>query len=276
MLISKPSCCLSTCTTGISSSRRIKSVGGVNYSYAVKDEGKASPEPVVAIVPADTQREALSAVLSTLRPETLVLPARILELIPPRAFDQPGGTADLFEKATGKLFDPIAAATVAADIAVSGLLQPERAARLNEFHSRDSKYPDFAEIVAKLVEETWRSPPNRDGRARAIARAEQTLVVQRLMELGESDTAGHEVRAMASEALGRLANSILAGIRAFPTTLIRPRSARRSNGSCDDPQRSTEERRLSIRRRGIRSAGPAVEIWAGDVVVVYRVRGAKG
>ncbi len=186
----------------------LKSVGGVNYSYSVKDDGKASPEPVVAIVPADAQREALSAVLSTLRPETLVLPARILELIPPRAFDQPSGTADLFEKATGKLFDPIAAATVAADIAVSGLLQTERAARLNEFHSRDPKYPDFAEIVAKLVEETWRTAPNRDGRARAIARAEQTLVVQRLMELGESDTAGHEVRAVASEALRRLANPI--------------------------------------------------------------------
>ena len=185
----------------------LKSVGGVNYSYAVKNDGRASPEPVVAIVPADTQREALSAVLSTLRPEeALALPGRILEPIPPRAFDQPVGTAELFEKATGKLFDPIAAATIAADIAVSGLLQTERAARLNEFHSRDSKYPDFAEIVAKLVEETWRAAPNRDGPARAVARAEQTLVVQRLMELGESDTAGHEVRAVASEAVRRLAN----------------------------------------------------------------------
>jgi len=186
----------------------IKSVGGVNYSYAVKDGGKASPEPVVAIVPADTQREALAAILGTLRPETLDLPGRILELIPPRAFGQPAGTAELFEKATRPLFDPIAAATIAADIAVSGLLQPERAARLNEFHGRDPRYPDFAEIVARLVEETWQAAPNRDGRARAIARAEQTLVVHRLMELGESDTANHEVRAVASQALGRLANPV--------------------------------------------------------------------
>ena len=52
----------------------IKSVGGVNYSYAVKDGAKASPEPVVAIVPADTQREALAAILGTLRPESSFSP----------------------------------------------------------------------------------------------------------------------------------------------------------------------------------------------------------
>ncbi|MFO0888111.1 MAG: zinc-dependent metalloprotease [Isosphaeraceae bacterium] len=182
----------------------VKSVGGANYSYAVKEGTKASPEPVVAPVPADTQREALVAVLATMRPDVLRLPDRILALIPPRAFDRPSGTAELFEKTTGPLFDPVAAATIAADIAVSGLLQPERAARLNEFHGRDRKFPDFAEVVSRLVKETWQSP---DGsRARAIARAEQTLVVQRLIDLGENDAARPDVRAVASDALSRLAD----------------------------------------------------------------------
>ena len=95
---------------------------------------------------------------------------------------------------------------IAADITVSGLLQPERAARLNEFHARDPKYPAFAEIVSQLVERTWQAPPDRAGPARAIARAEQNLVVHRLIELGENDTASPAVRATASKALERLSN----------------------------------------------------------------------
>lgn len=183
----------------------IKSIGGAQYSYAVRDGAKASPETVVAIVPAERQREALTVVLDTIRPETLILPAPILELIPPRAFGQPTGTAEVFEKATTPLFDPIAAATVAADIAVSGLLQPERAARLNAFHARDPKYPDFTEVLAKLVQQVWQAPKGRVGLAVAIARAEQALVVSRLIDLGANENANPEVRAVASKALERLA-----------------------------------------------------------------------
>ena len=56
---------------------------------------------------------------------------------------------------------------------MTGLLQPERAARLNEFHGRDPKYPDFAEIVARLVEETWQAPPKsrRPGQGDRAGRA---------------------------------------------------------------------------------------------------------
>ena len=107
------------------------------------------------------------------------------------------------------MFDPVAAAMIAADLAVAALLQPERAARLNEFHARDSKYPDFAEVVTQLVERTWQAPPGRAGPARAIARAEQSLVVHRLIELGENDSASPEVRTTASKSLERLANPIV-------------------------------------------------------------------
>ena len=184
----------------------IKSIGGVNYSYSVKDGAKASPEMVLAIVPAEKQREALAAVLDSIKPETLIIPTRILDLIPPRAFGSANGTAELFEKPTAPLFDPIATASIAADLAVTGLLNPARGARLNAFHSRDTKFPDFAEIVAKLVEHAWAAPANRDGQAVAVARAIQTLIVQRLIELGENDSAGPEVRAVATKSLERLGN----------------------------------------------------------------------
>ena len=60
-------------------------------------------------------------------------------MIPPPAYNRPSGTAERFANQTGAVFDPVAAATIVADLAVSGLLNRERAARLVEFHARDSR-----------------------------------------------------------------------------------------------------------------------------------------
>ncbi len=108
-----------------------------------------SPPKVAAIVPADRQAEALKAILETLDPEELLIPPRILDLIPPTAFGHDGGTAELFTGQTGPTFDPIAAATVAADLAISALLQPQRAARLIEFNHRDSARPGFHDVLER-------------------------------------------------------------------------------------------------------------------------------
>jgi len=83
-------------------------------------------------------------------------------LIPPRAFGYEGGTTELFSKRTDPTFDPIAAATIAADLAVSGLLEPHRAARLIEFHSRNNTYPDFKEVVDALIGLTWKGAAEKN------------------------------------------------------------------------------------------------------------------
>src|SRR5919197_433456 len=91
--------------------------------------------------------------------------------IPPRAFGYEGGTQELFAKRTDPAFDPVAAATIAADLAVSALLEPHRAARLNQYHSLDRANPDFAEVAAALVARAWRAPAPRDAYRAAIRRA---------------------------------------------------------------------------------------------------------
>jgi hypothetical protein len=79
----------------------VKSVGGLYYTYAVKTAGGGpSPAEVQRVVPAARQRDALAAVLDTVRPEELAVPPRILQLIPPRAFNYEGGTQELFPKRT--------------------------------------------------------------------------------------------------------------------------------------------------------------------------------
>ena len=186
----------------------VKSVGGLYYTYAVKAPGGApSPAEVQAIVPAARQREALAAVLDTLKVEELTVPPRILKLIPPRAFGYEGGTQELFAKRTDPAFDPVAAAVVSADLAVSRLLEPHRAARLQQFHALDKANPDFREVVEALVTRTWRDQTPRDEYQTAVQRAVQSLVVSRLMDLAADDSASPQVRGVATEALRTLKDS---------------------------------------------------------------------
>ena len=180
----------------------VKSVGGLYYTYAVKTAaGGTSPNEVRQVVPAARQREALSAVLDTIKVEELAVPARILALIPPRAFGYEGGTQELFAKRTDPAFDPVAAATVAADLAVSRLLEPRRAARLVQFHSLERANPDFEEVVGALLKRTWHSPAPADAYHAAVLRAVQGLVATRLMDLAADPEAAPQVRAVASDAL---------------------------------------------------------------------------
>jgi hypothetical protein len=182
----------------------VKSVGGVYYTYAVKTASGANPVSVQQIVSPERQREALAAVLEAIKIETLAIPPRILDLIPPRAFGYEGGTAELFSKRTDPTFDPIAAATIAADLAVSALLEPHRAARLIEFHSRSNASPDFKEVVDALIGASWKVATPRVGYHAEIARAVQSLAVNRLMELAANTEASPQVRAVATQALREL------------------------------------------------------------------------
>jgi hypothetical protein len=182
----------------------VKTVGGLYYTYSVKTAAGPSPPQVQQVVPAARQRDAANAVLDTIKPEELALPPRILALIPPRAFGYEGGTQELFAKRTDPAFDPIAASSIAADLAVSALLEPHRAARLNQFHALDKNNPDFAEVAGALVTRTWRVPVTTDAYRAAIERAVQSLVVTRLMDLAADADASTQVRAVATEQLRTL------------------------------------------------------------------------
>ena len=180
----------------------VKSVGGMYYTYAVKTASAGvNPAQIQEIVAPARQREALNAVLDTLRPETLAIPQRILALIPPRAFGYEGGTGEYFANRADPAFDPIAAATIAADLAILPLLEPHRAARLNNFHALNSANPDFKQILVALVARTWLADTPRDNYHAGIARAVQSLTVTRLMDAAANPDAAPGVRAATSEAL---------------------------------------------------------------------------
>ena len=181
-----------------------KSVGGVYFTYAVRTASGPNPGRIAEIVPAETQKAALQGLLETISVDTLRIPERILDLIPPTASGYGGGTAEKFEKRTDPTFDPIGAATIAADITITALLQPQRAARTIEQHGRNQAIPGFGEVVTALVQRTWSAPHPTDGYGQAIQEAVQSLLVQRLMDLAADTQATAQVRAQASAGLRRV------------------------------------------------------------------------
>ena len=186
----------------------VKTIGGAYYSYAVRTAAGPSPARVQEIVPAAKQRDALAAVLDTIRPAALALPEPVLALVPPRAAGYGGPNVELFPGRTEPIFDPVGAAVVAADLAISGLLQPHRAARLVDFHARDAANPDFADILQALLAQTWMSAAPASPRLAVLHRAVGAQVVTRLMDLASDAGASPLVRAEAEQALRTLKQAL--------------------------------------------------------------------
>ena len=182
----------------------VKSLGGVHFTYAVRTATGPNPAKVAEIVPPERQRAALAAVLSTLSVEELRIPKRILDLLPPTAAGYGGGTAEFFGSRTGATFDPIGAATIAADITLGALLSPDRAARLIQHKGHNAASPGFDDVVAAVIQSTWSAPRPVDGYGRVIQEAVQTLTSTRLMDLAANETASPQVRAIATAGLQRI------------------------------------------------------------------------
>ena len=206
----------------------IRELGGVYYTFSVREKDGPIPATVNEIVPAQKQREALAAVLETIKPSELVISDSILGLIPPQAFGQRSVRSETFAKSTNPIFDPLGAAQIAADLTISDLLEPNRAARMIDFNARDKSYPHFSEVVGALVKTAWAPMPANTKEA-AIQRVIQSLLVKRLMDLAGDESAQPQVRAVATD-----------GLRTVLVTVKRPvvgENAVHYRGIADDVER---------------------------------------
>ncbi|NIR52144.1 DUF5117 domain-containing protein [candidate division KSB1 bacterium] len=175
-----------------------KLLGGLTYTYALRGDG----QQVTDIVAASQQRQALDALLATLKPEALALPERILNLIPPRAYGY-GRDRETFNIRTAVTFDPLASAETAANLTVEFLLHPARATRLIEYHARKQDYPGFGEVLDRLISETWQAE-HGTGYHAEIRRVVDNVVLHNLMSLAANERASNQVRAVASFKLDEL------------------------------------------------------------------------
>src|ERR1700761_5336456 len=123
-----------------------KMLGGLYYTFALKNDGQT----ITKFVPPAEQWKAFDALMNTISPDALALPEKLIEKIPPRPDGYPR-TRELFKSRTGLTFDPTAAAEGAAASTLQFMLNPQRAARLVEYNSRDNTQPGLMAIMDKLI-----------------------------------------------------------------------------------------------------------------------------
>jgi hypothetical protein len=176
----------------------VESLGGADYRPAVKGDGQTP----FTIVPGAEQRRALDVVLSTMTPEFLALPERIVAMIPPAADRYERG--EPFPRYTERLFDPLGAAEAAADFTLGEIFHPQRMARLEVYGSMGD-YPDLAEVADQVIAAAWDAPRPRDRYRQKIQEIVQRVAVDRMMREGGSNGNPAQVRAVLSDRLDRLA-----------------------------------------------------------------------
>jgi hypothetical protein len=172
-----------------------KVVGGLYYTYALKGDGQV----VTELLSPERQSMALKAILRTLQPEFLRIPENILQLLPPKALDY-YDTREDFKSKTGLTFDPLSVAESTADLSLTLLLHPERAARLIAQHARNPQQPDLADILETLIENTWyqQYPDPYDAE---VNRTVSKLVLNHLMDLYQQEISTGQVKAIVLAAI---------------------------------------------------------------------------
>ena len=173
-------------------------VAGQDFIYAMRGDGRMP----VKWESAANQRKALESLAATLKPSELTVPRTLLDSIPPRP---PGWGVhrELFPRTTGEGFDPISPGTIAADVTIGFVLQPDRAARMIAQHAVDSALPGLEEVIDRLVKATFDATTTSPYEAE-VRRAAERVLVDRLSGLAAAAQHG-QVRAIASLKLQRLA-----------------------------------------------------------------------
>ena len=187
-----------------------KIIGGQDYTFSLKGKGDRNPQ----IVSPEEQRRALAVVLETIKPEALAVPESLLRLIPPRPAGYPRTRED-FRTRTQPVFDALAPAEAAADHVSNFLLNQERAARLVQFHARDTRNPGLAEVIDKILLTTWKAPVAK-GYGGEIQHTVNTIILSDLMALASGERAANQVRAIASWKLEQLKQWLTSQSRLTP------------------------------------------------------------
>lgn len=177
-----------------------KVVGGLNYRYALRGDG----QPIAELLTPEQETKALDAILKTVDPSVLVLPERILKIIPPRAIGY-SRHRELIKIKTELTFDPISIAETAADLTFDVILHTARAQRLIEHHARNPKLPGLETVIDKLFIATFKSPV-RPGLEGAIQMAINNALFVNLAKFAMHKEASAETKAITFLKLDQLKN----------------------------------------------------------------------
>ena len=243
-------------------------VGGINYIYAMRGDGREAVKPVAA----RDQRAALDALIASIKPSELALPTSVLASIPPR----PPGFGmhrELFPRTTGSAFDVITPAVVAADLVIGQLLDPARAARLVEQRSLDQAQPGLEGVIDRLREATLRKHA-RTAYEREILRALEHVLVENLMSLA-STASMPQARAIATYKLKAMMKEMTQRGVLMNSTDAEAQSAN-ADYLADEIKRFLERPTQPATRQSVPEAPPGAPIGQPAMEWIRRVFGECG
>ncbi len=178
-----------------------KYLGGQYFDYALRGDGQTGTRPV----PPAQQQRALEQLLGTLSEDFLALDPELVAMIPARP---PGfqATRELFDRNTGSVFDPLAAAEASARLTLDVLLNPQRAARMNRMASQQR--PDFLGVLEALLARTWLDQTVEGmSKLSPLRLTVNDQVLAGLLALAQNADASMHVRAQTYWALERIAGA---------------------------------------------------------------------
>lgn len=180
-----------------------KVIGGLDYNYKVKGDN----QPQHSWVSSSDQSNALNALLTTISPEELEIPADILALIPPRPYGF-YRNRETFVSRTGPVFDPIAPAESVVDLTLDFLLESGRANRIYLQKLQNSSLPGFEDLLKKIDESVFQKslPSGLKGEIKMMTEAK---IVDHLISLANNANASNTVRGLIRAYLDGLANKSL-------------------------------------------------------------------
>jgi hypothetical protein len=177
-----------------------KLLGGVAFTYAVTGDGRGTARPVEAA----RQNAALDALLDTLSPQALTVPAAIQPELSAGWSGESDRQTDIevIRTAGGPVFDPLAATETAAAVTLIDLLAPNRLNRLEIQSQAAPAIPSAHDVVQRLIERVFARPDT--GVQRRIA----TTVALALARTQRDAALSPTVALALSERLSRLATQL--------------------------------------------------------------------
>lgn len=177
-----------------------KIIGGLNYRYALRSDG----QPVTEMIPAAQQQKALDALLNTVTPQALALPADLIKNIPPHPIGYPR-SREVIRTRTDLTFDPLAYAESAADMVFRLIFNPQRATRLVQHNALNAQQPSLESVIDKVINSTVKSS-SQSGYNGLVQMTVNYVVVSNLIGLSSDNNASAQARAIALLKIDQLKN----------------------------------------------------------------------
>ncbi|MEM6516435.1 MAG: zinc-dependent metalloprotease, partial [Bacteroidota bacterium] len=177
-----------------------KVIGGLDYNYAVKNDGQLITKPIDE----NQQRQTLKLLLETIDVETIAIPKPKLGLFPPRAYGY-NRSRESFKGKTGVAFDPFSAVNTSSDMTLKFLLHPQRANRLVLQKSLNKNQLGLEELIDGILKVSFEQNYD-DSYLMEQQYQVNANVLKCLMNLAVNKESYFQTKAMANKAIFELAS----------------------------------------------------------------------